>query len=142
METLKKDISSVLIPSKDGVPSRLFGKEYSELIGAPIVPSAYGYKNLHDLMRNIPDTVKIIQAGPSNYVYKAVGNAQTAHITQMVVRQKRRKKNQSCTGGGPKPQNWGGRRGGSGDAASRQTTSGNRNINRKASGQNRFVPLK
>ena len=156
LETVKKDISAVLIPSKDGVPSKIFMKEYSDLIGSTIIPSTYGFRSLHDLMRGIPDVVKIIQAGPGNYVYKAVGTSETAHITQMVSRQKRKKKKgkggtgRGIGGGGmpsgPRLHNWGGNRKGSGDAggfrqmnwnAGRQ----NQNSNRNSSWQNRFVDI-
>ena len=117
MDALKKDISSVLIPSKDGIQSRSFASEFEELIGVPINPRTYGFNSVHELIRSIPDVVKITNLGPSLYLYKAKETESTSHLTQLISKQKARKKRGSKGGRGGSGYRGGGGGGGRGGRA-------------------------
>ncbi|XP_062865139.1 tudor domain-containing protein 7A isoform X2 [Trichomycterus rosablanca] len=94
-ELVKKMLRAVLQSSKSGVAlSRLQG-DYRALTGEFIPHSQLGYRTLEIYLRSIPSVVQLRHSHTGEVVCFAAICEETAHIAQLVARQKSSKKSSS-----------------------------------------------
>ncbi|XP_049576973.1 tudor domain-containing protein 7A isoform X1 [Syngnathus scovelli] len=90
-ESIKKMLRSVLQSSKDGVSILKLQSEYRSLCGETIPLRKLGFTNLEDYLRSIPSVVRMDYRNADLRCFAAVCS-ETAHIAQLVARQKSTKK--------------------------------------------------
>ncbi|XP_077460575.1 tudor domain-containing protein 7A [Stigmatopora argus] len=90
-ELIKKNLRSVLQSSKEGVALTKLQFEYSSLCGEDIPLHKLGFKNMEDFLRSIPSVVRLDYKNGDLRCFAAVCS-ETAHIAQLVARQKSSKK--------------------------------------------------
>ena len=92
LEDVKSNVRSVLVASlKEGVEAGSFLHEYTSLTCETLTPQKLGFRNLHDLMAAIPDTVRIVNSG-GKFFYFAVVNKETAGVANLVSKQRSKRK--------------------------------------------------
>ncbi|XP_061534830.1 tudor domain-containing protein 7A [Phycodurus eques] len=90
-ESIKKMLRSVLQSSKEGVSIHRLQLEYRSLCGENIPLKKLGFINLEDYLRDIPSVVRLDYNNGDLRCFAAVCS-ETAHIAQLVARQKSSKK--------------------------------------------------
>ncbi|XP_077381543.1 tudor domain-containing protein 7A [Festucalex cinctus] len=90
-ESIKKMLRSVLQSSKEGVGIHRLQSEYRSLCGENIPLRKLGFMNLEDYLRSIPTVVRLDYRNGDLRCFAAVCS-ETAHIAQLVARQKSSKK--------------------------------------------------
>nr|XP_061791473.1 tudor domain-containing protein 7A-like [Nerophis lumbriciformis] len=91
IESIKKMVRAVLQSSKQGVAVNKLQFEYRSLCGENIDLKKLGFKNLEDFLRSIPSVVRLDYNNGDLRCFAAVCS-ETAHIAQLVARQKSSKK--------------------------------------------------
>ncbi|XP_051939463.1 tudor domain-containing protein 7A [Hippocampus zosterae] len=90
-ESIKKMLRSVLQSSKEGVNIQSLQFEYRSLCGENIPLRKLGFLNLEDYLRSIPSVVRLDDHNGELRCYAKVCS-ETAHIAQLVARQKSSKR--------------------------------------------------
>ncbi|XP_072319544.1 tudor domain-containing protein 7A [Eucyclogobius newberryi] len=90
-ESIKKMLRSVLQSSKNGVSITKVQAEYRSLCGETIPLKQLGFSSLEDYIRSIPSVVRLESHRGSLVCFAAVCK-ETAHIAELVARQKNSKK--------------------------------------------------
>ncbi|XP_040041372.2 tudor domain-containing protein 7A isoform X1 [Gasterosteus aculeatus] len=90
-ESIKKMLRSVLQSSKDGVSISTLQSDYLLLCGESIPLRALGYSNLKDYLCSIPSVVRLENRMGEIRCFAAVCK-ETAHIAELVTKQKSSKK--------------------------------------------------
>ncbi|XP_073336645.1 tudor domain-containing protein 7A [Pagrus major] len=90
-ESIKKMLRSVLQSSKTGVSMYRLQSEYKDLCGESIPLKKLGYSKLEDYLRSIPSVVRLEYCMGEIKCFAAVCQ-ETAHIAELVARQKSSKK--------------------------------------------------
>ncbi|CAL9700501.1 unnamed protein product [Knipowitschia caucasica] len=90
-ESIKKMLRSVLQSSKHGVCISSLQAEYRSLCGETIPLKRLGFSNLEDYLRSIPSVVRLDYRQGVIVCFAAVCK-ETAHIAELVARQKNSKK--------------------------------------------------
>uniref|UniRef100_A0A3Q2ZNC6 Tudor domain containing 7 a n=1 Tax=Hippocampus comes TaxID=109280 RepID=A0A3Q2ZNC6_HIPCM len=90
-ESIKKMLRSVLQSSKEGVNIQSLQFEYRSLCGENIPLRKLGFLNLEDYLRSIPSVVRLDYHNGELRCYAGVCS-ETAHIAQLVARQKSSKR--------------------------------------------------
>ncbi|MEQ2276432.1 Tudor domain-containing protein 7A, partial [Xenotaenia resolanae] len=90
-EFLKKMLRAVLQSSKTGVPVNKLQSEYRSLCGEFIPLRKLGFSKLEDYLQSIPSVVKLENRMGELRCFAAVCE-ETAHIAELVARQRSSKK--------------------------------------------------
>ncbi|XP_077427664.1 tudor domain-containing protein 7A isoform X2 [Vanacampus margaritifer] len=90
-ESIKKMLRSVLQSSKEGVSIHRLQSEYRSLCGENIPLRELGFMNLEDYLKSIPSVVRMDYRNGDVRCFAAICR-ETAHIAQLVARQKSSKK--------------------------------------------------
>ncbi|XP_042322324.1 tudor domain-containing protein 5 isoform X2 [Sceloporus undulatus] len=92
MDSLKKQVRSLLMPAKEGLTPFQLEEDYKSLIGKWLPFRALGYHSLMELLKDMPDVVKICPKGNGNVLLKAIADECTKEIASLVAKQKSRPK--------------------------------------------------
>ncbi|KAG1651073.1 Tudor domain-containing protein 7 [Nymphon striatum] len=91
-ETIK-DLRSVVTSHKGAIPLTNLEKDYVFLIGTPIPFKSMGFSSLEDMFSSMSADFRVKRSyGSSEIIIEEVANITTAHITELVSRQKTVKK--------------------------------------------------
>ncbi|XP_073427477.1 tudor domain-containing protein 5 isoform X2 [Dendrobates tinctorius] len=88
LETLKKDVRSLLIPSKFGLSIQELERDYRLLIGSPLPLRTLDYSSTMELLLDMPDVVNIRSKVDGSVVLSAVVNEETKSVAALVSKQK------------------------------------------------------
>ncbi|KAG8132863.1 hypothetical protein E2320_010681 [Naja naja] len=94
MNSLKKEVRSLLTPIKEGLTPYQLEQEYKFMIGKMLPLRTLGYHSVMELVKDMPDTVHISPKGDGSVILKAIANESTKRIASLVARQKSRSKTQ------------------------------------------------
>ncbi|XP_053474833.1 tudor domain-containing protein 7A [Ictalurus furcatus] len=97
VDLVKKMLRAVLQSSKSGVALSRLQADYRALTGDFIPHMQLGYRNLENFLRSVPDVVQLRNAHTGEVMCFAALCKETAHIAQLVARQKNSKKNSGCS---------------------------------------------
>ena len=118
LESVKKEIRSLLLSAPVGLTVRELTNDFSEFLGKPLPWRQLNYNNAEEFLHDMPDTVEISWNG-STMVLKGVSDKSTAHIKKLVSNQKvDTKKKWGALGRNKREQNF------SGSQGNRRTFSG------------------
>ncbi|XP_060546116.1 tudor domain-containing protein 5 [Pantherophis guttatus] len=94
MNSLKKEVRSLLTPIKEGLTPYQLEQEYKIMIGKMLPLRMLGYHSVMELVKDMPDTVNISPKGDGTVILKAIADESTKRIASLVARQKSRSKPQ------------------------------------------------
>ncbi|ETE66186.1 Tudor domain-containing protein 5, partial [Ophiophagus hannah] len=94
MNSLKKEVRSLLTPIKEGLTPSQLEQEYKFMIGEMLPLRMLGYHSVMELVKDMPDTVHISLKGDGSVILKAIADDSTKRIASLVARQKSRSKPQ------------------------------------------------
>ena len=87
LQMFKIELRSVLMGMKNGASVKQLHGEYETRMGSRIPFQELGYRNVVELIQNIPDVAELDNSTGELRVH-AVADANTAHIARMVAKQK------------------------------------------------------
>ncbi|KAM4022508.1 tudor domain-containing protein 5 isoform 2-T4 [Anomaloglossus baeobatrachus] len=88
LQTLKKDVRSLLTASKFGLSIRELEHDYRSMIGSPLPLRSLDYRSTMELLLDMPDVVNMRTNVDGSVVLSAVVNEETKCIADMVSKQK------------------------------------------------------
>ncbi|CAK8673222.1 tudor domain-containing protein 7-like [Clavelina lepadiformis] len=94
IDSVKKNLRSVLISSKDGVRATKLQGEYRELAGSYIPHSKFGFHSLDEFLSTLKDVVRLGYSRTGELTYYAIADLSTQHIQAMVAKQRGKKTSQ------------------------------------------------
>ncbi|XP_013929727.1 PREDICTED: tudor domain-containing protein 5 [Thamnophis sirtalis] len=94
MNSLKKEVRSLLTPIKEGLTPCQLEQEYKFMIGKMLPLRMLGYHSVMELVKDMPDTVNISPQRDGTVILKAIADESTKSIASLVARQKSRSKPQ------------------------------------------------
>ncbi|XP_072854264.2 tudor domain-containing protein 5 isoform X4 [Pogona vitticeps] len=94
MNSLKKELRSLLIATKDGLTPSNLEQEFKSMIGEQLPFRALGYSSVMELVQDMPDVVNICPQRNGIVILKAIADESTKEIASLVAKQKSRPKPQ------------------------------------------------
>ncbi|XP_030063864.1 tudor domain-containing protein 5 [Microcaecilia unicolor] len=88
IETLRKEIRSLLTASKEGLTPRQLEQDYHSMIGTHLPLRTLGYRSTMELVEDMPDVVRISTYSNGNIILNAIPDEATKKIADLVSRQK------------------------------------------------------
>ncbi|XP_033726486.1 uncharacterized protein LOC117316104 isoform X2 [Pecten maximus] len=90
--SVKSMLRAVLMSCKEGVAAHILQRDYRDMTGEPLPFKKLGFNNLDDFIYSIPDVVQIRKNNQGEIMYHAKASQETAHIQNMVSKQRNTKK--------------------------------------------------
>ncbi|XP_077133785.1 tudor domain-containing protein 5 [Ranitomeya variabilis] len=88
LQSLKKEVRSLLIPSKLGLSIQELEHDYRSMIGKPLPLRSLDYRSTLELLLDMPDVVNMHSKVDGSVVLSAVVNEETKSMADMVSKQK------------------------------------------------------
>ncbi|NXV32191.1 TDRD5 protein, partial [Rissa tridactyla] len=88
METLKKEVRSLLLASKEGLTPAQLEQEYMAMIGKPLPLCDLGFQSTLELVADMPEVVRVCSYEKGTFILKAIADETTKAIAKLVARQR------------------------------------------------------